>query len=253
MKISASIVIYNENKDTLGKVINSFISIKNTEKELIIVDNSPKEKLKSFCERFDFIRYIFSGQNLGFGSGHNLAYKSLTEKSDIHMILNPDIYFDSEEILAFLNWLNDAKKISLATTKVCYPDGTFQNIVRDIPSILSLLKRKLKISSGEINIEDNTVSEIPFAHGCFMIFKSDIFEKLNGFDERFFMYMEDIDMFIRAKAFGKTVINTNYRIYHEYRKSSSKNFKLMYIHLLSALKFFLKYKNTDFNKINKIK
>lgn len=253
MKISASIVIYNENKDILGKVINSFISIKNTEKELIIVDNSPVEKLKSFCGNFARVRYIYNGQNLGFGTGHNLAFKSLKEKSDIHMILNPDIYFDSEEIFDFLKWFNSEKEISLSTTKVCYPNGTFQNIVRDIPSILSLLKRKLKISSGEINIEDNTVGEIPFAHGCFMIFKSDIFEKLNGFDERFFMYMEDIDIFIRAKKYGKTVINTKYRIYHEYRKSSAKNFKLMYIHLLSALKFFLKYKNTDFNKINKIK
>lgn len=251
MKISASIVIYKENKDTLQKVINSFLSLKDIKKEFIIVDNSPSDELKVFCENFEGVSYIFSGENLGFGRGHNLAFKNLKDKSDIHMIINPDVYFNSDEISSFLNWFYEQKEISLATTKVCYPDGENQNIVRNVPTIIDLIKRKLKIDSGELHIQDNSTKEVPFAHGCFFIFKTEIFEKLGGFDERFFMYMEDLDIFIRAKKYGKTVINTNYKIYHEFRKGSSKSFKLLKYHIISAYKFFKKYNNQDLQDYNR--
>lgn len=251
MKISASIVIYKENKDTLKKVINSFLSLKDIKKEFIIVDNSPSDELKVFCENFEGVSYIFSGENLGFGRGHNLAFRNLKDKSDIHMIINPDVYFNSDEISSFLNWFYEQKDISLATTKVCYPDGENQNIVRNVPTIIDLIKRKLKIDSGELHIQDNSIKEVPFAHGCFFIFKTDVFEKLSGFDERFFMYMEDLDIFIRAKKYGKTVINTNYKIYHEFRKGSSKSFKLLKYHIISAYKFFKKYNNQDLQDYNR--
>lgn len=251
MKISASIVIYKENKDTLKKVINSFLSLKDIKKEFIIVDNSPSDELKVFCENFEGVSYIFSGENLGFGRGHNLAFRNLKDKSDIHMIINPDVYFNSDEISFFLNWFYEQKEISLATTKVCYPDGENQNIVRNVPTIIDLIKRKLKIDSGELHIQDNSIKEVPFAHGCFFIFKTDVFEKLSGFDERFFMYMEDLDIFIRAKKYGKTVINTNYKIYHEFRKGSSKSFKLLKYHIISAYKFFKKYNNQDLQDYNR--
>ena len=252
MKISASIVIYKENKETLQKVINSFLFLKDIKKEFIIVDNSPSDELKIFCESFDGVSYIFSGDNLGFGKGHNLAFKNLKEKSDIHMIINPDVYFYSDEISSFLSWFYEQKEISLATTKVCYPDGENQNIIRNVPNIFDLIKRKLKIANGELYIEDNCIKEVPFAHGCFFIFKTEVFEKLGGFDERFFMYMEDLDIFLGAKKYGKTVINTNYKIYHEFRKGSSKSLKLLLWHVSSAIKFFFKYKNINLNKYNKL-
>ena len=251
MKITASIVIYNENKETLKKVIDSFFSL-NFEKELIIIDNSPKDDLKLFCENFDNLRYIFTGENLGFGKGHNLAFETLKEKSDIHMIINPDVYFDSKEISDFLNWFYKEKDISLATPKVCFPDGSTQNIARNIPTPIALLKRKLKLNSGELDIKDNNIYNIPFAHGCFLVFKTEVFEKIQGFDERYFMYMEDIDIFIKAKKYGQTVINTKYKIYHEYRKGSSKSFRLLRWHLNSAIKFFYKYKKINLNDFNKI-
>lgn len=251
MKISASIVIYKENKETLKKIMDSFLSIIYTKKELIIIDNSPTEELKTFCQSFENVKYIFSGKNLGFGRGHNLAFKNLKDKSDIHMIINPDVYFNSDEISSFLNWFYEQKEISLATTKVCYPDGENQNIVRNVPTIIDLIKRKLKIDSGELHIQDNSIKEVPFAHGCFFIFKTEVFEKLGGFDERFFMYMEDLDIFIRAKKYGKTVINTNYKIYHEFRKGSSKSFKLLKYHIISAYKFFKKYNNQDLQDYNR--
>ena len=101
----------------------------------------------------------------------------------------------SLRISSFLSWFYGQNDISLATTKVCYPDGENQNIIRNVPSIFDLIKRKLKIANGELYIEDNCIKEVPFAHGCFFIFKTEVFEKLGGFDERFFMYVISIVLY----------------------------------------------------------
>ena len=240
MRVSASIVIYNEDKDTLKKAIESFLSLE-IDKELIIVDNSPSMLLKEFCESFDDVKYIYSIENIGFGSGHNLGFKNLKKDSDIHMIINPDVYF-GQDIRDFIIWMNKSKDISLSVPKVYFPDGTYQHTLRKLPTAITLFKRKFNIKSDEFKEDDfDNVSDIPFAHGCFFIFKTDVFKKLLGFDERFFMYMEDVDIFIRAKTFGRTIVNPKYKIYHEYRKGSSLNKKLFSLHIKSAIKFFLKY------------
>jgi len=100
MKISATIVIYNENKEVFKKSIESFLSLE-FEKELVIVDNSPINSLEDFCKSYDDVRYIFSGGNLGFGKGHNLGFKSLSISSDYHLVINPDIWFEKKEIEEF--------------------------------------------------------------------------------------------------------------------------------------------------------
>ena len=249
IKVSASIVIYNENKETLEKALSSFMAIA-LDKELVVVDNSPTPRLKTFIEKFKYTKYIFNGRNLGFGAGHNMAFENLSQKSDIHIIINPDIYFDGDEIKEFIIWLSKEKEVSLAAPKVYFPDSTEQCTIRNIPTPMTLVKRRLNpkgifdefIAKDEFrDTAFDKVTEIPFSHGCFFLFKTEVFSKLGGFDERFFMYMEDIDIFIRAKKFGKTVINPNYNIIHEYRKGSSKSLKLLLWHISSAIKFFRKH------------
>jgi GT2 family glycosyltransferase len=241
LKISASIVVYQEDPKTLRKVIEDYLSLQYT-LELIIVDNSPSPKLQSLCQNYSHLTYLFTGTNLGFGKGHNLAFSTNATNSQIHLILNPDISFDKQEMEGFLEWFAQDTDTSLALPQILNPDLSIQNVVRNIPTPLSLLKRKLKIPNNEPKIEKNSIIEIPFAHGCFMAFKTEVFEKLHGFDERFFMYMEDVDIFIRAKEYGKTVINTHYSLSHEHRQASAKSFSLFRAHLVSAIKFFWKYR-----------
>jgi len=239
--ISGSIVIYNEKKQILQRVIENYLAI-DLQKELIIVDNSPDNVLQNFCENYKEVHYIYNNKNIGFAKGHNKAFRYLKKKSDIHLVLNPDIDFNAFEMHRFLLWLCSAKDIALSIPAVYNFDGTIQKVVRKIPTPLHLIKRRIGCTQDELSMPAKSVVEIPFAHGCFMAFKTNVFKKLNGFDEHFFMYMEDVDIWIRAKEYGKTVINTNYRIYHEHRKGSSKKIKLLFWHLNSAIKYFWKYK-----------
>ena len=250
MNISATIVIYDEDYDTLQNVLGCFSKIR-LKKELIVVDNSPDNRLKELVDGFEDTSYIFSGKNLGFGAGHNLGFKNLKSDSDIYMVINPDITFDADEITLMIEWFFKADDIALLVPKVLNLDGSVQYICRDIPTFKSLFIRKFNFNNifEKSIVKDELdrvcftdVTDIPFCHGCFMLFKTDVYKKLSGFDERFFLYMEDVDILIRAKLFGKTAVNPYFKIYHEHRKGSSKSFKLLYFHIVSALKFFWKYR-----------
>jgi hypothetical protein len=253
MRISASIVVYKENEETLQKVLNSLLAITNLN-ELVVVDNSPTSCLKEIVYTTSKeILYIHRADNIGFGRGHNLAFYSKKNDSDIHLVCNPDIYFTSKEISSMIEWMFYDTSIALSVPRVYFPNGDIQQTIRKIPTIMTLFKRKFNIfgffnsfiEEDEFqNIQMSSIQEIPFAHGCFFLFRSEIYKKLNGFDEDFFMYMEDVDIFIRAKKYGKTVVNPNFKIYHEFRKGSSKSFKLLAYHISSAVKFFLKHPST---------
>lgn len=92
MDISASIVLYKNEKALLKKVISSFL---NTNLEVRLLDNSPNDSLRSLEKLDSRITYIFNKGNLGYGSAHNIAIKdSIEEDIPYHLVLNPDIYFE---------------------------------------------------------------------------------------------------------------------------------------------------------------
>ena len=242
--ISASIVLFNQDIKVLQKTIDSFLNIK-LEKKLFLIDNSSSNSLKK-VKNSPEIEYIFVGKNIGFGKAHNLVLNQLN--SDFHLILNPDIEFKPLVLSNLIEVLNDSINVSFITPKVVYPNNDYQHICRKHPSFFDLINRKLKISKNQIlkneyqncDLEKSFYPE--FIHGCFMLFKTDDFKKLKGFDERYFLYMEDADICRKIEKSGKKILYyPNETIIHHHQKGSSKSIKLFFIHLNSAFKYFLKW------------
>jgi GT2 family glycosyltransferase len=248
IRVSGTIVIYNEQPEVLQKSMESFLALP-CEKELIVVDNSPHNRLEQFVMGYDNTTYLKTQENVGFGKAHNVGFEAREHPSEFHMIINPDISFDAQSFWGLVLWLRDHTEVSLVTPMVLNEDGTRQRFIRQIPSFANLFMRRFNVMgvfdrfivSQEIDVQSiEEVMEIPFAHGAFLVTPSLTYQKLQGYDERFFLYMEDVDLFIRAKALGKTVVHPDFAIYHEHRKGSSKSLKLMIYHVISAFKFFLK-------------
>jgi hypothetical protein len=81
-----------------------------------------------------------------------------------------------------------------------------------------------------------------FIHGCFMLFKTKDFKNIEGFDERYFLYLEDADLCRKIDAVGKKKLYyPNIEITHQHQRGSTKNIKLFFYHLSSAFKYFLKW------------
>ena len=76
-----------------------------------------------------------------------------------------------------------------------------------------------------------------------MCIRGEVFEKLGGFDDRYFMYMEDVDLTLRAKKYGKTVIVPKFSVCHLWKRESAKSLKMLLIHTKSVFKFFARKKD----------
>jgi GT2 family glycosyltransferase len=242
--ITASVVLFNENLEILKKTVDSFLKTP-LDKKLFLIDNSPKNRLEKYFKHPE-IEYFFVGKNIGFGSGHNFILDKIN--SDYHLILNPDVAFSSDVISSLIRELDRELEVSFITPKVIYPNKENQYVCRKHPTFFDLINRKLKISKAQITNneyrnKDLNKSFYPnFIHGCFMLFKTDELKSINGFDERYFLYLEDADICRKIDKTGKKILYfPEVEITHQHQKGSSKSLKLFFYHLSSAIKYFLKW------------
>lgn len=247
--VSIGIVTYNNQE----KVKNTVSSIKQYTKKvdykLYVFDNGSIDATKSAVQNADTnTEFIENGENLGFGKAHNLAIPLINSK--YHAIVNPDIILNSDALSETVEYMENNPDVVLAVPKVLFPDGTEQKLPKLKPKLMYLLARRtpfFKSKAKEYIMEDIEITEpleIDQCTGCFMVIRSDVFKELKGFDERFFMYMEDADLTLRAKQFGKTMYLPQVSVIHEWERSSSKNFKYLKIHICSMIKFLWKHKFT---------
>lgn len=244
--ISGTIVLYKNDVEMLKKAVNSFLSTP-LKKKLFLVDNSPTDKLSYEFDHPD-VEYVYIGQNVGYGRANNYITRFIEENSTYHLVLNPDVYFDNQVILELINELNRDDNLSVIAPKTLYPDGVFQHSCRRYPSFLELLFRRLRIfktitDKGEYKDLDLSRPFYPdFIQGAFLLFRTSEYLKLGGFDQRYFMYMEDVDICRKIDLTKKRKLYyPEVLIYHHYTKGSAKNLKLFFHHFLSAIQYFYKW------------
>jgi len=245
ISISISVVIYNEDPLLLKKRLNSILDA-SLNLHVFLIDNSP-ETTTNFINFHDKLTYIFNGANLGYGKGHNLILQEIT--SDYHLVLNPDVDFNPNILTELISHLESDEQIGLVTPKVYYPDGSLQYLCRKHPSFLDLANRLLKFSKSRtmnseyknLDLENETFNP-EFVHGCFMLFRTQIFKNLNGFDESFFLYLEDADICKRVWESGfKIQYHPKVSIVHHHRRASKKNIFLFFTHIRSSFRYFFKW------------
>ncbi len=249
MIITASIVTYNTDTDELLKCIDSMR--KNGIALIYISDNSPSDELRYFCSQLDGVEYIFNNGNIGYGSGHNVAIKRAQEiHAEYHLVINSDVYFDENVISKIAAYMEKYKDVAQVQPNVIYPDGRMQYACRLIPTPANLIFRRFlpKRMVESMNYRymlkfwnHKTEANIPYHQGSFMFFRMKCFEKVGLFDERFFMYPEDIDITRRMHRYYRTMFYPEVTIVHAHRAASYKSKKMLKIHILNMIKYFTKW------------
>ena len=250
LDITVSIVLYNENLKELKKTIACFLEIP-LRKKLFLIDNTPKKIFQNIFTQKE-IKYIAVGKNIGFGAGHNIIIKEIENVSNFHLILNPDVTFKPAVISNLITALEKDKSISMIAPKVLFPNGLHQYSCRRYPSVSELLARRFSflkplfsavIFKGEYREKDLTTPFFAeYITGCFHLYKTADFVNLKGFDERYFLYMEDVDICKKIDASGKNKLYfPNEKITHVLKQGSSKDIKLFLRHTSSAVKYFFKW------------
>lgn len=176
----------------------------------------------------------------GFGQNHNAAFQHC--RTELFCVINPDVRLAADAFAHLTNALLANPAIGLISPIVLNKQGHIEDSARAYPTPVGLLLRLSGIASGvQDSVEDEDVRP-DWVAGMFMLLRSSTYRSLGGFDERFFMYCEDIDLCMRLRAQGlETVRSSRARIIHDARRGSHRHARYMLWHVSSLLKLWQKH------------
>lgn len=182
-----------------------------------------------------------------------MALRLIGYNSKYHLILNPDVSFDAHVLNELYEFLEINPEIGWVMPNILYPDGTRQNLCKRLPSPWDLIRRRFLInykkayfSKGQDRFECSDLDltkprSIPYLSGCFAFVRTHLIQEVGGFDERFFLYLEDTDLVRRIGELSHTVYYPYANVYHVHGRGSYRNLKMLHHHLLSAIQYFSKW------------
>lgn len=254
INIDISIVIVNYNvKDFLQDCINSiYKSVFNGSFEIIVVDNnSSDDSVEELSKSFPDVKFIQLNENLGFSKANNIGFKN--SSGEYVLILNPDTILYSDTLQKSFDFFKSKNDIGALGCKVLNEDLSFQLACRrSFPTpwnsfcklfgLQKIFPNSKIFSNYNLMYKDiNETYEVDALIGAFIFTKKSILEEINGFDEEYFMYGEDLDLCFKIKE-------TNYKIYyfHEtsiihYKGESTKRSNINEVkHFYEAMQIFVK-------------
>lgn len=211
--------------------------------KVLLTLNTPEENIFPIHER---LQVIHNSSPKGFGENHNHAFKFC--KSQFFCVLNPDVEWKVSPFEKLIECLNE-RQVAMVAPLIKNLDHLIEDSARKFPTILSLLNRKLFDKKIDYIYSNETPAFQPdWVAGMFMLIKSEIYAELHGFDERYFMYCEDIDLCARLKFLNYNfLIVPQAYVIHDARRASRRNLKYFVWHLASLVKFFLAVRRLNRN------
>lgn len=245
ISVSASIVTYNDISRAPDTVKSAVENTKKYPLKLYVIDNNSTDGTADLIEKSGQAVVIRNVKNLGFGAAHNAVLKQ--ELGKYHFVINPDITLNSDVISDMVDYFESNPDVVMAMPKILNTDGSEQKLPKERPTFKRLFFGRIsdKIRSEYVWADKDITepTEIDFCSGCFFCIRTDIFKKLLGFDERYFMYLEDADLALKAKSKGKVMLLPQFSVTHAWERESSKSLKYLLIHIISCFKFLFKWRD----------
>jgi|TARA_B110000037_G_scaffold211178_1_gene262436 GT2 family glycosyltransferase len=222
--------------DMIVSLTKSLLKIKEIEK-IIVTLNIP-EAIN--LPRSNKIKLINNITPIGFGHNHNNAFKY--SESNYFCVLNPDISIINNPFPVLIEELK-SNNASLVAPLIVSPLGLIEDSIRYFPSISLLLKKLFFSNKGSIVLSDlNNLYTPDWVAGMFMLFKAESYKKAKGFDEKFFLYYEDVDLCARFWTQNlKIVASSKATVIHDAQRASRNNFTHFGWHILSIIRYLLKH------------
>ena len=230
---------------------------------VVIVDNGSNEAVEELKNQFANLEVVKQERNMGFGHSHNRAFAKFPAR--YYFILNPDTEFPAGQnfLAKFIKFMDANPKIGMAGPKVFYPDGTLQYSCYRFPSFFQPIFSRTSFGRTKAgrratdrylmkDFEHNATQAVDWVMGSAMFFRREAYDKVGGFDERYFMYAEDSDLCRRIWEAGRAVYYVHdIFLKHTHGRASAKvpnplmailKNKFTRVHIYSWLKYFLKWR-----------
>ncbi|THB80528.1 MAG: glycosyltransferase family 2 protein [Desulfobacteraceae bacterium] len=251
-QLTISIVSHNSKAD-LELLMPSLIkSLNNINHEILHVDNSSSDGTWDFMQQnYPGVLSYQNSRCFGYGTNHNHNLRRANGKYIVFMnsdmIIMPDTF---EKLFVFMEENED---VGLCSANVLNTDGTMQYLYKRYPTILDLslrrfapgfITRMFRKRLDQYEMRDDayhSVVDVPFISGCFMFCRTDLIRQVSGFDERFFLYFEDVDLCRKVQNHARTVSFPEAVVVHRWERMAHKKARWFYIFVLSAFKYFNKW------------
>jgi len=203
-------------RDLLSECLKTLTSIENDfDYEIIVVDNNSQDQTAEMIAQ-DFPRVEFIGQakNLGYAKACNLGAQKAT--GNFLLFLNPDTRWHQKVLSRLKNFTEDKDKVGAVGIKILNPDKSIQPSVRKLPTAISLvaLQSKFHLLNKKIlddylnkNFDYQKTQPVEQVSGAFLFIKKEVFNNMNGFDQIFFTWFEEVDLCRR-------LLNSGYQNYY---------------------------------------
>lgn len=269
--LNVSIVLYQPKWEEVAALTKVLLQSKYT-RRVYWVDNSPAEtkalpmEKDVVCAGKDSgedaasedkgrakkrIVYIFNGKNLGYGAAHNIAIReSAYDDVPMHLVINPDILVTKEAIDSMVEFMAAHQEVGQLMPHVVYPNGETQYLCKLLPTPLDVFGRRFlprrwmakRNARYELRASGyDKMMNVPYLSGCFMLLRTEAVLKARLFDERFFMYPEDIDLTRRIHRDYLTIYFPYVTIVHNHAQASYHSPKMLWIHAVNMCRYFNKW------------
>lgn len=263
--LTISIVLFESNFKELQSLLSKLNRLE-CQPIIFLIDNSKNDSLSKLQTLNPNVVYSHLGKNVGYGAAHNIAIREAMKLGPMyHLVINPDVDLVAGAVDRIISYMNLHSDVGQVMPRVTYENGNIQRLCKLLPNPINLIGRRflsgLKFIKEmneryELNdyLYDRPLRSVCLS-GCFMFFRMATLKAVEGFDERFFMYMEDVDLTRRICKVSKAMVFPQVSIVHGYQKGSYSSFRLSMYHMVSAVKYFNKWGwifDTDRRRLNRI-
>ena len=243
MELSACIVVYNGADEALRAAQTVLDCTRRHPLTLYLVDNaSPDGSGQCLAKaakdgtlhirKDQKVEVLCRTENGGFGTGHNTVLSLL--QSRVHFILNPDIQLTADTLSDLADWMAQHPGVVMARPALTFPDGRPQHLPLRRCSVRAMVYRQLpclkfwaKYNERYLMADKDLTkpTEIEFCTGSFSAVDTAVFKAVGGFDEDYFMYVEDADLTQKMRTRGKAYLVPQYTAIHAWHRAAHRSLK----------------------------
>lgn len=252
IKLSIIIVNFNVKAFLQNCLLSVRKALEKIPSEIIVVDNASDDgSVEIIKKNFLDVKIIELSENLGFSKANNIGLK--IAKGEYICLLNPDTIVEEDTLNTMIRFMESHPEAGMAGCKILNPDGTFQLACRrsfPTPWVaftkifgLSALfpKSKLFARYNLTYLDENQTYEVDAISGSFMFLRKDVYEKVGGLDESFFMYGEDLDWCFRIKKAGFKIYYVHSTKIIHFKGESTKRSNIDEVkHFYNAMRLFVR-------------
>ena len=219
---------------------------------VVVNDHRPGEPVEALFAQADL--YLCNRDNPGYGRAVNRLARLLPADLPYVAALNTDLTWGPGTFEQIFSWMDRHSHVALAVPQIVDPDGAVQRLCKRDPTVLGLFSRRflprwlkprwLRAYDARYAMADanyDSVLSVPYLSGCCMVLRHAAFQRVGGFDERFFLYLEDADLTRALRAIGDTVHLPLARVVHAWGRGNHSSVWLTLVNLSSAWLYFRKW------------